>query len=139
MKIRLAARETVDDYAVSRLHARAFGYEGQRAMPMVARLERHDVSWITAHDDDALVGFVRAVWDGGRHAFVLDTIVEPALQGQGLGTMLLAALAQDCRDRGVQWLHVDFEPHLEQFYRAVGFRPTRAGRIDLTAESGPAG
>ena len=30
------------------------------------------------------------------------------------------------------WLHVDFEPHLEGFYRACGFRPTAAGLIDLT-------
>lgn len=134
MRISIAARETVDDRAVSDLHARAFGYEpGEEPIPMSARLERHDASWVTAHDDDELVGFVRAVWDGGRHAFVLDTIIEPRLQGQGLGTMLLAALAQDCRERGIQWLHVDFEPHLEQFYLAAGFRPTRAGLIELTA------
>jgi len=35
------------------------------------------------------------------------------------------------RERGAEWLHVDFEPHLEGFYRACGFRPTEAGLIRL--------
>jgi hypothetical protein len=30
------------------------------------------------------------------------------------------------------WLHVDFEPHLEGFYRGCGFTPTPAGLIRLT-------
>jgi lincosamide nucleotidyltransferase len=33
--------------------------------------------------------------------------------------------------RGVEWLHVDYEPHLADFYRACGFRPTKAGLIHL--------
>ncbi|WAC66617.1 GNAT family N-acetyltransferase [Agrococcus sp. SL85] len=133
MRIRLAVREPVDDAAVCALHAAAFDEEPGGVTPMAARLERHDASWATAHDGDELVGFVRAVWDGGQHAFVLDTVVAPRLQGQGLGTMLLGALVQDCRARGIRWLHVDFEPRLASFYRGAGFAPTRAGLIDLTA------
>ena len=34
-------------------------------------------------------------------------------------------------ERGAQWLHVDFEPHLTAFYRGCGFRPTEAGLIAL--------
>jgi hypothetical protein len=35
------------------------------------------------------------------------------------------------RERGAEWLHVDFEPHLTGFYRACGFQPTEAGLIKL--------
>jgi hypothetical protein len=35
------------------------------------------------------------------------------------------------RQRGALWLHVDFEPKLEAFYRQCGFRPTAAGLMRL--------
>ena len=31
----------------------------------------------------------------------------------------------------MHWLHVDYEPHLEPFYRACGFTPTLAGLLGL--------
>ena len=41
----------------------------------------------------------------------------------------LATLATT--ERGAEWLHVDYEPHLAPFYTAAGFRPTEAGLIRL--------
>jgi hypothetical protein len=35
------------------------------------------------------------------------------------------------RERDVEWVHVDFEPHLRPFYARCGFRPTEAGLIRL--------
>ena len=34
-------------------------------------------------------------------------------------------------ERGIHWLHVDYEPHLETFYRDCGFKPTLAGLMEL--------
>jgi hypothetical protein len=31
-------------------------------------------------------------------------------------------------------LHVDYEPHLDGFYRGCGFRPTAAGLLRLPAK-----
>jgi hypothetical protein len=45
-----------------------------------------------------------------------------------IGFCLAAAAALE---RGVVWLHVDHEPHLERFYRACGFEPTLAGLLRL--------
>jgi hypothetical protein len=38
---------------------------------------------------------------------------------------------QLARDGGADWIHVDHEAHLEQFYKKCGFRPTQAGLINL--------
>jgi hypothetical protein len=35
----------------------------------------------------------------------------------------------------VQWLHVDYEPHLAPFYRALGFRHTEAGLLRLARDA----
>ncbi|MFD0403300.1 hypothetical protein ACFVHI_35085 [Kitasatospora sp. NPDC127121] len=43
----------------------------------------------------------------------------------------MRAAADEARARGAQWLHVDYEPHLESFYGQCGFRPTAAGLMRL--------
>src|SRR4051812_41176496 len=77
----------------------------------------HSLAYICAYQQDRLIGFVNLAWDGGIHAFLLDTTVHPNVQRQGVGRELVVRGAQVARDRGIMWLHVDYEPHLEAFYR----------------------
>jgi GNAT superfamily N-acetyltransferase len=79
-----------------------------------------------------LVGFVNVAWDGGVHAFVLDTMITTALRRHGLATVLIREAVDRAKEAGCEWLHVDFDPHLRSFYfDACGFRPTDAGLISL--------
>ena len=81
-----------------------------------------------ARQGGELVGFVNVAWDGGAHAFILDTVVAVGARRSGIGTGLVAAAAGHARAAGCEWLHVDFEDHLAAFYfRACGFTPTRPG------------
>ena len=123
-------RGPVDDVALSQLHGAAFG-ETAVLQSWAARLERHSLAWVTATEDGRLVGFVNIAWDGGGHAFVLDTIVEPGLQGRGIGRALVAEATRAAVEAGCAWLHVDHVPELTPFYAACGFRPTDAGLIRL--------
>ncbi|WP_182548954.1 GNAT family N-acetyltransferase [Phyllobacterium myrsinacearum] len=84
-----------------------------------------------AYDGQRLIGFVNVAWDGGIHAFLLDTSVHPKFRRRGIATQLVKEAADLARDRGAHWLHVDFEPSLTGFYRACGFEPTGAGLIKL--------
>ena len=86
---------------------------------------------LAAFDGQRLVGFVNVAWDGGVHAFLLDTTVHPQWQRQGIATRLVRQAATLARERGAGCLHVDFEPRLEAFYRGCGFAPTAAGLIRL--------
>ncbi len=78
-----------------------------------------------------LVGFVNVAWDGGVHGFLLDTTVHPDLRRRGIGRHLVLLAAEEARQRGVEWLHVDFEPRLRRFYEGCGFRPSEAGLLRL--------
>jgi GNAT superfamily N-acetyltransferase len=132
MKFVLKARFEVDDRELSELHTRAFGGGSADIQPWAARLARHALSWIGAFEDDRIVGFVQVAWDGGSHAFVLDTVVEPDRRQRGIGAALVEAATEEARAAGCEWLHVDFEPHLEHFYLdRCGFRATSAGLIQL--------
>lgn len=128
-------RFAIDDDSLSLLHARAFAYPAEppsvRVEPWAARLEQHSLSWVGAFDGDDLVGFINACWDGGRHAFLLDAVVDSAYRRQGIGATLVAKLIIEVRASGCDWLHVDYESELEKFYSSCGFSPTTAGILSL--------
>lgn len=84
-----------------------------------------------AYDDGQLVGFVNVAWDGGIHAFILDTCVHPDKRRKGIATRLVKAAETLARERGAVWLHVDFEGHLATFYHNCGFSHTEAGVMKL--------
>ncbi|MFK4812664.1 GNAT family N-acetyltransferase [Devosia sp. ZW T5_3] len=86
---------------------------------------------VGAYEAGVLVGFVNVAWDGGVHAFVLDTCVHAEHQRKGIATALVQRAAELARVRGAEWLHVDFESQLEGFYRRCGFAPSAAGVMRL--------
>lgn len=93
------------------------------------------LDYFTIHDNRKLIGFVYLAWDGGCHAFLLDPTVHPAFRHRGFGTRLVKQAAEAARCRGVEWLHVDFEPELESFYVGAGFRVTTTGVWNLAGPS----
>jgi ribosomal protein S18 acetylase RimI-like enzyme len=124
-------RFPVDDQELSTLHALAFE-SAVTPTPWAARLERHALTWVGAFSNDQLIGFVQVCWDGGVHAFVLDTAVHPSYGRQGIGKDLVLRAAEEAKAAGCEWLHVDYEPHLTDFYvKACGFTPTDAALLKL--------
>ncbi len=97
------------------------------------RIRPQSLGWVTARlDDGSLVGFVNVAWDGGDHAFLLDTKVRPDHQRRGIGTQLVRIAALHAQQAGCEWLEVDFDDALAPFYyEACGFAPARAGLLHL--------
>ena len=129
--IRYEWRGEFTNDAINRLHAEGFGH---RLLDddWWGQVNRHSLGWVVAYDGDELVGFVNVPWDGGIHAFIIDTLTTPRVQRQGIGTELVAVAARETAKAGCEWLHVDFDDHLAGFYfESCGFRPTQAGLIAL--------
>ncbi|WP_329457190.1 GNAT family N-acetyltransferase [Streptomyces sp. NBC_01497] len=131
MTVRYEWRGDFDNGSLDALHAEGFGHPPDNA-DWRAQLEGHSLGWVCAWDEGGLVGFVNVAWDGGVHAFVLDTVVARRLRTRGIGAALIDTAAREARAANCEWLHVDFEDHLGPFYfDACGFRPTSAGLIAL--------
>jgi GNAT superfamily N-acetyltransferase len=131
VSVALAWRGPIANTELNALHAEGFGHslldedwEGQ--------LARHSLGWVVARDADRLVGFVNVAWDGGAHAFLLDTVVAVDHRGRGVGKALVQAAVDGAAEAGCEWLHGDWESHLDRFYTdACGFTPTSAGLRSL--------
>jgi GNAT superfamily N-acetyltransferase len=120
-----------DSEALNALFARAWAAHTDRDFSGPLELS---LVYVCAYLGERLVGFVNGAWDGDSHAFLLDPTVDPEFQRRGIGGELVRRAADAARERGVEWLHVDYEPHLERFYRGAGFRETLAGLMRLRDE-----
>ncbi|MGY1752664.1 GNAT family N-acetyltransferase [Blastococcus sp. SYSU D01042] len=99
------------------------------------RIRPHSLGWVTARAGALLVGFVNVAWDGGDHAFLLDTKTRGDRQRTGIGALVVREAVVRARAAGCEWLHVDFRPELRPFYLvACGFRETDAGLVHLPSQ-----
>ena len=113
------------------LHAEAFEH---RVLDdnWLTPLTTLSLGWVTARDEDGLVGFVNVIWDGGVHAFIEDTAVAERVRRRGIGRRLIAVAREHATAAECERLHVDFDDHLRSFYfDACGFAPTNAGLMQL--------
>lgn len=124
--IELRLSPAISNGALNQLFAAA--WENHQPRDFGSVLAR-SLAYVCAYEGDVLVGFVNVAWDGGLHAFILDTTVRASHQRRGIGSALVAAAADAAKARGREWLHVDFESHLLPFYQSCGFVPTEAAGI----------
>jgi hypothetical protein len=57
--------------------------------------------------------------------------VHPNVRRRGVGRRLVKLAVEVARERGVEWVHVDFDGHLREFYYECGFRRSEAGLLHL--------
>lgn len=124
----LRVRPDLSDEVLNQLFSAAWPDHVARGF---ANVLSRSLVWIGAYAREQLIGFVNVAWDGGAHAFLLDTTVHPDHRRRGVGTALVRRAIAAAREGGVEWIHVDYEPRLDEFYRGCGFRPTAAGLIRL--------
>ena len=137
-QVSLAWRGEFTNTELNELHAEAFETRvyDESEWDWQRLTERHSLGWVTARDGDRLVGFANVLWDGLVHAWIQDVMVARSNRRRGIGLALVETSRDRVREAGCEFLHVDFDHHLRDFYiGACGFKPTSAGLIELTAET----
>ena len=98
----------------------AESWPGRNPQDFQPVLER-SIAYVCAYESVRLIGFVNLAWDGGVHAFLLDTVVHPDLRRRGVGVELVLRAVEAVRGRGLEWIHVDSSSDLASFYARCGF------------------
>src|SRR5262245_19870248 len=115
MQCVLKVSPVVKDEELNALLASAWPeHRDARMQPLL----RQALFYVCAFEQDRLVGFAKVIGDGGAHGFLLDPTVAPERQRMGIGRRLVERCADEARQRGIEWLHVDYEPKLRRFYQA---------------------
>lgn len=89
--------------------------------------------WITAYQDENIVGAGRLLSDGILYALICDIIVMPYHQNKGIGSAILKRLVKKCKDSDIKRVWLFAAPGKASFYEKDGFsvRPTEAPGMQL--------
>lgn len=79
--------------------------------------------------DGQLIAFVRIITDEQLYAFIVDLVVHPSAQKNGLGKALIQHAVNSLRKKNIRLIQLTFDPDLEPFYTSCGFEIIKAGSI----------
>jgi len=80
-------------------------------------------SWyiISVFDNDNLIGFGRIICDGVVHALILDVIIHPERQGEGIGKEIMDKLVSKCKKHNIRDIQLFSAKDKAGFYQKLGF------------------
>ena len=103
---------------------RAVGWSNYYEHPeMLEKAYAGSLCILAAHEDEKLVGIIRAVGDGHSILFIQDILVYPEFQRKGIGTALMNALLEKYRYVYQIELATDHTEKTIAFYKSLGFYP----------------
>lgn len=81
-------------------------------------------TYITARQNNKLVGLVRIVGDSTYEYYLSEVMVIPSLQGQEIGTKLMKATLDYCKKDGFMKIFLTAAKGRESYYKKFGFKIT---------------
>ena len=86
--------------------------------------------WVSAYEDDKLIGFVRIVGDGAVNYYVQDLIVKDGFRGLGVGRQLMAEIMLRLKPiASGATLGLMAVAGKEGFYESLGFQTRPSGNF----------
>jgi len=73
-------------------------------------------------EQETLIAWCALLSDGKYHGILLDVLVHPHWQKQGIGRALVRQAVTHCHEQHIRIIHVDFLPERSAFYERCGFR-----------------
>ena len=133
MNVTLRDETDTDRGAVFALNTAAFATDAEARLVDALRVSADPLISLVAEKDDVVVGHIMfspvslESHDGLRLMGLAPMAVSPALQRRGIGTRLVEAGLDRCRDIGCAAVAVLGHP---EYYPRFGFRPSAAWGID---------
>ena len=80
-------------------------------------------SWycVSVFDNNQLIGFGRIICDGIVHALLVDVIIHPDRQGEGIGKEVMGRLVDKCKKHKIRDIQLFSAKDKAEFYEKLGF------------------
>ena len=92
---------------------------GERDVAIAERVCRGSYLCVFAYLDGRLIGSARAISDGVTSSAIYDVVVDPDLQGQGIGKQIMEFMLERLPTSSVMLVSV---LRYQEFYRKLGFK-----------------
>ena len=76
---------------------------------------------ISAYNNEKLIGYGRLISDGIHHALIIDLIISPKYQANGIGSEILRRLLKKCTDNNIRDIQLFSAKDKFEFYEKFGF------------------
>jgi ribosomal protein S18 acetylase RimI-like enzyme len=93
-------------------------YEPSGILPLI----KGSFLFAVAIDSGKAIGMGRVLSDGISDGYIQDLVILPEYRRRGVGKMIISALLEGCKKRGLGWIALIAEPDSERFYHTLGFR-----------------
>ncbi|WP_040978918.1 GNAT family N-acetyltransferase [Oceanobacillus jeddahense] len=88
---------------------------------------------VTIYDEDTLIGLGRVVGDGGVVFHVVDIVVKPSYQGQGIGKKVMEEITDYLDEHAYQGSYVSLIADIpaDKLYEQFGFQYTAPNSVGM--------
>ncbi|MBF0316242.1 MAG: GNAT family N-acetyltransferase [Oligoflexia bacterium] len=96
--------------------------EEERAyINLIDEVIKNSFAFAGAFVDGKLIGMGRVLSDGFSDAYIQDVIVSQKYRGQGVGKLIMQAILEHLKQKGVAWIGLIAQPGSVEFYKSLGF------------------
>ncbi|MEI8201760.1 MAG: GNAT family N-acetyltransferase [Bacteroidota bacterium] len=114
--------EDSDLLKICSLYKKAGWWEGDCSVQQVTNLLKDSFCFITAWDEETLVGMGRVISDAYSDAYIQDIFVDEAYRKQGIASQIVKSLTHHCQEHNVNWIALIAAPGSVSVYEKLGFK-----------------
>ena len=129
MTITFSNEKHIDKEQLEKLYNDAEWYAYTNDLELLQQAINESLFFLTAWEDDNLVGLIRVVGDGLTIIYIQDILVLKEYQNQGIATEILQHVLNKYDDVRQKVLLTDEAPNVRHFYEKNGFESCDKGEL----------
>lgn len=114
--------EESDLNQICNLYKMSGWWEETCSAELISKLVSGSFCFLTAWDEDKLVGMGRVISDSFSDAYIQDVFVDENYRKQGIAANIVSRLVDRCHENNIHWIALIATPGNAGIYEKAGFR-----------------
>jgi len=113
--------EEKDFLKICDLYKMAGWWKESCSSEQISKLISGSFCFLTAWNEDKLVGFGRVISDGFNDGYIQDVYVAENFRKQGIAGNIISKLTEYCKEKNINWIALIAAPGSVTLYEKLGF------------------